>query len=67
MEHASSFIKKLLKKKCFCRNKVYKFNNIFIFRYLLNFSMRHIRGPVKALSSLFCTTYDAKSTKCREH
>ena len=35
----------------------------FIFRCLLNFTMKCIGGQIKTFSFLFCTTCDAKSTK----
>ena len=36
----------------------------FIFRYLLNFTMKCIKGQIKTFSFLVCTAYDdVKSTK----
>ena len=74
MEHASSFIKKTLKKQQVDGNKlciyclllfsdiIIETNKFFIFRCLLNF-MKCIRGQIKAFSFLFCNACDVKSTK----
>ena len=75
IEHASSFMKQLLKKQCVYRNTKYclflceviiQTNKLFIFRGLLNFTTECIGGQIKAFSCVFCTTSDAKSTKGRE-
>ena len=45
----------------------YQANNLFIFRDLLNFTVKCVGGQIKAFSFLFCAASDAKSTEGREH
>ena len=42
-------------------------NQFFIFRDLLNLTMKCIGDQIKGFSFLFCNTSNAKSTKVGEH
>ena len=67
-DRESLFIKKKLLKKqgvlfiiilwCSYTNKV------FVFRYLVNFTMKCIEGQIKGFNFLICTAFDQKSRKC---